>query len=165
MDESQDMIYEESEVLWAKIRGYPWWPAYVPVSPFRSVMCTRPMRSATTSTPWSSSGTIPSTMSIIESQLPIRPFEAPQIPWALLRMLPQSQDQQETQAIHRKSIIKIKLKSAGCFHLWEHSERAQLQTQKRGSLLIAAQLIGKGWWHWGPRSWYYSGNLVKHKTE
>lgn len=29
MDESQDLIYEESEVLWAKIRGYPWWPAYV----------------------------------------------------------------------------------------------------------------------------------------
>lgn len=29
MDESQELIYEESEVLWAKIRGYPWWPAYV----------------------------------------------------------------------------------------------------------------------------------------
>lgn len=23
------MEYEDSEVLWAKIRGYPWWPAYV----------------------------------------------------------------------------------------------------------------------------------------
>jgi hypothetical protein len=21
--------YEENEVLWAKIRGFPWWPAYV----------------------------------------------------------------------------------------------------------------------------------------
>lgn len=31
MEDSRDQIleYEDSEVLWAKIRGYPWWPAYV----------------------------------------------------------------------------------------------------------------------------------------
>ena len=22
-------IYEQDEVIWAKIKGYPWWPAYV----------------------------------------------------------------------------------------------------------------------------------------
>ena len=31
MDESGEPVleYEENEVLWAKVRGYPWWPAYV----------------------------------------------------------------------------------------------------------------------------------------
>jgi hypothetical protein len=24
------VVYEMNEVIWAKIRGYPWWPAYVP---------------------------------------------------------------------------------------------------------------------------------------
>ena len=24
-----DEIYEENEVVWAKIHGYPWWPAFV----------------------------------------------------------------------------------------------------------------------------------------
>jgi len=28
MDE-EEIIYEEEEVVWAKIRGYPWWPAFV----------------------------------------------------------------------------------------------------------------------------------------
>jgi hypothetical protein len=23
--------YEENEVVWAKIHGYPWWPAYVKI--------------------------------------------------------------------------------------------------------------------------------------
>lgn len=23
------VVYEINEVVWAKIRGYPWWPAYV----------------------------------------------------------------------------------------------------------------------------------------
>ena len=23
------LLYEENEVCWAKIRGFPWWPAYV----------------------------------------------------------------------------------------------------------------------------------------
>ena len=27
--EEEDVIYEQEEVVWAKIRGYPWWPAYV----------------------------------------------------------------------------------------------------------------------------------------
>jgi hypothetical protein len=26
--------YEENEVVWAKIQGYPWWPAYV-------ILCSR----------------------------------------------------------------------------------------------------------------------------
>lgn len=28
---SEDSLeeYEENEVVWAKINGYPWWPAYV----------------------------------------------------------------------------------------------------------------------------------------
>ena len=31
MDESGEpgLEYENREVLWAKIRGYPWWPAFV----------------------------------------------------------------------------------------------------------------------------------------
>lgn len=29
MDHQDQIIYEDSEVLWAKIRGYPWWPAFV----------------------------------------------------------------------------------------------------------------------------------------
>lgn len=24
-----DEVYEENEVVWAKIHGYPWWPAFV----------------------------------------------------------------------------------------------------------------------------------------
>ena len=28
-DEEEEVEYEEDEVLWAKIRGYPWWPAFV----------------------------------------------------------------------------------------------------------------------------------------
>jgi hypothetical protein len=27
----EEIIYEEDEVVWAKIRGYPWWPAFVRV--------------------------------------------------------------------------------------------------------------------------------------
>ena len=27
--EEEEPIFEEEEVVWAKIRGYPWWPAYV----------------------------------------------------------------------------------------------------------------------------------------
>lgn len=27
--EEEELIFEEDEVIWAKIRGYPWWPAYV----------------------------------------------------------------------------------------------------------------------------------------
>lgn len=27
--------YEDSEVCWAKIRGYPWWPAFVNSSLYR----------------------------------------------------------------------------------------------------------------------------------
>lgn len=25
----EEVLFEEEEVLWAKIRGYPWWPAFV----------------------------------------------------------------------------------------------------------------------------------------
>jgi hypothetical protein len=25
----EEDVFEEDEVLWAKIRGYPWWPSYV----------------------------------------------------------------------------------------------------------------------------------------
>lgn len=28
-DSSLPEEYEENEVVWAKIHGYPWWPAYV----------------------------------------------------------------------------------------------------------------------------------------
>lgn len=35
--EDEEIIYEEEEVVWAKIRGYPWWPAYVPCFTHRSV--------------------------------------------------------------------------------------------------------------------------------
>jgi hypothetical protein len=28
-EEEEEVLYEEEEVLWAKIRGYPWWPAFV----------------------------------------------------------------------------------------------------------------------------------------
>ena len=27
--EDEDIIFEEEEVVWGKIRGYPWWPAFV----------------------------------------------------------------------------------------------------------------------------------------
>lgn len=27
--QEEELIFEEDEVIWAKIRGYPWWPAYV----------------------------------------------------------------------------------------------------------------------------------------
>lgn len=36
--------YQAREVVWAKVRGYPWWPAYVPVRVFRSRSC--PARTA-----------------------------------------------------------------------------------------------------------------------
>jgi hypothetical protein len=25
----EEEIYEQDEVVWAKIKGYPWWPGYV----------------------------------------------------------------------------------------------------------------------------------------
>ena len=28
-DSEEEVYYEEDEVLWAKVRGYPWWPAFV----------------------------------------------------------------------------------------------------------------------------------------
>lgn len=28
-EDEGEVVYEEEEVLWAKIRGYPWWPAFV----------------------------------------------------------------------------------------------------------------------------------------
>jgi hypothetical protein len=28
-ESSAEVAFEEDEVLWAKIRGYPWWPAFV----------------------------------------------------------------------------------------------------------------------------------------
>lgn len=28
------VVYDNNEVVWAKIRGYPWWPAYVCHPPY-----------------------------------------------------------------------------------------------------------------------------------
>lgn len=33
-EENSEIIFEENEVIWAKIRGYPWWPAYVHIEIF-----------------------------------------------------------------------------------------------------------------------------------
>lgn len=30
--EDEEIIFQEEEVVWAKIRGYPWWPAFVKTS-------------------------------------------------------------------------------------------------------------------------------------
>lgn len=46
MDKHAQIIYEDSEVLWAKIRGYPWWPAFVSIILFRLAMYTLPILQA-----------------------------------------------------------------------------------------------------------------------
>ena len=35
-ESSFEELYQQEEVVWAKFRGYPWWPAYVSIGAFRS---------------------------------------------------------------------------------------------------------------------------------
>lgn len=50
MDKQDQIIYEDSEVLWAKIRGYPWWPAFVSIISLRLAMYTLPILQANVNT-------------------------------------------------------------------------------------------------------------------
>jgi hypothetical protein len=63
MDE-EPIIYEEEEVLWAKIRGYPWWPAFVTLPSLRLTKSMAPILTPNTKsiTQSSSSATTPSTV-------------------------------------------------------------------------------------------------------
>ena len=63
MDE-EPIIYEEEEVLWAKIRGYPWWPAFVIFSSLRLIkfMAPIPIQMIKSITRYSSSATTLSTV-------------------------------------------------------------------------------------------------------
>lgn len=56
--EEEELLYEEEEVLWAKIRGYPWWPAFVLLASYRSIRCMLPCVVRSPNTLSSSLGTI-----------------------------------------------------------------------------------------------------------
>ena len=61
------IFFEEEEVLWAKIRGYPWWPAFVPILSTRLINYTQITEEAKPNIPSFSLGIILSIVIIITS--------------------------------------------------------------------------------------------------
>lgn len=52
LSESSSFLYEDyetDEVVWAKIQGYPWWPAYVHFFECRLSKCNKHLKSILTS--------------------------------------------------------------------------------------------------------------------
>ena len=62
--------YAVGEIVWAKIVGYPWWPATVLFALFRSAASCRAFRAPVKTTSSSSSARTRSTFSLISQQHP-----------------------------------------------------------------------------------------------